>query len=370
MAFAQCPHLIQICRIGGIKIAWYSSLTEEITTVIRYTVCMKVSVIIPTYCTPEEKLRRCLESAVCQTLPELEIIVVDDNAERAPQKAVEKIIRSFRQKSTAVHAGDIRYICHGRNLGLAAARRTGVEEAAGAYVTMLDSDDEFRSPDACCTAYDASRNEVYDIVQFCAEPRREGAYILEKNKDAYRLIEHPFQGECRLSSSDAFAERFLTSGEFCLFLWGKLIKRETFKKALERIPVMACFMAEDLLYSYFTARESCSYIGIPDILYSYNLGNGISTSSDAVTTLDRWEKLCSPALVFTAIMYDLKERPSPAGAGIYEYMRKCMMHFVISNCMLLNRVQPELRVRAHEILEETWGPDIIHKAEANIREGQ
>ncbi|MCK9168949.1 MAG: glycosyltransferase [Treponema sp.] len=329
---------------------------------------MKVSVIIPTYCTPEEKLRRCLESAVCQTLPELEIIVVDDNAERAPQKAVEKIIRSFKKESKAVHAGDIRCVCHGRNLGLAAARRTGVEEAAGVYVTMLDSDDEFRTPDACRTAYDASCGGMYDFVQFCAEPRREGAYILEKNKDAYRLIEHPFQGECRLSSSDAFAERFLTSGEFCLFLWGKLIKRETFTKALERIPVMDCFMAEDLLYSYFTARESFSYIGIPDILYSYNLGNGISTSSDMITTLDRWEKLCSPALVFTAVMYDLNERPSPAGAAIYKYMRKSMTHFVVHNCMLLNRVQPELRGKAHEILEEAWGPDIIHEAETNLRE--
>jgi glycosyltransferase involved in cell wall biosynthesis len=327
---------------------------------------MKVSVIIPTYGTPEEKLRRCLRSAACQTLPELEIIVVDDNAERVQQKVLKKIIRSFQKDMSLAHGRDIRCVCHGRNLGLAAARRSGVEEAGGEYVTMLDSDDEFASPDACRSAYEASAGGTYDIVQFCAEPHRDAAYILEKNEDVYRLIEHPFQGIFKAASPDAFAEKFLTSGEFCLFLWGKFIKRETFAKALARIPVMDCFMAEDMLYSYFIARESLSYKGIPDVLYIYNLGTGISTSADTITSLERWKKLCTPAAVFTAIIYDLQERPASAVPGLYDYMRKVMTRFVISNCRLITRVQPELRERAHAVLEEMWGADIIRKAESGM----
>jgi hypothetical protein len=45
---------------------------------------------------------------VCQTLPELEIIVVDDNAERGQQKTLQKIIHSLRKKSHEPHARDIR----------------------------------------------------------------------------------------------------------------------------------------------------------------------------------------------------------------------------------------------------------------------
>lgn len=332
----------------------------------RYTFSM-VSVIIPSFRTPEEKLRTCLASAAGQTFPDLEILVIDDNEERADQKLCEKTVKSFQKDKTLLHGRGIRYICHGRNRGLVTARRTGVESSRGEYVTMLDSDDEFKSPDAVSTAYEASEHGRYDIVQFCAEPHRDGAYILESNKDAYRLIEHPAQGVLN-AAPDAFAETFLTSRLYCLFLWAKLIRRETFLDALDGVPEMNCFMAEDTLFSYFIARTASSYIGIPDVQYVYNLGAGISTSADTIDSLDRWKKLCTPADVFTAIMYDIQQRPFPEGNRVPEYMKKVLFHFVRRNILLLDRVSPELRDDAELILKETWGEELIAKARATMQE--
>ena len=312
-----------------------------------------VSVIIPTYRTSEEKLTRCLESARVQTQDRVEIIVVDDNSERAEQKKVKKIINECKKIKSA---HDILYICQGANRGLVTARRTGVEAAHGEYVTMLDSDDEFKTTDALKVAYASAGR--YDIVQFCAEPHRDGAYILEGNRDAYRLIEHPAQGVFT-AAGDEFAQEYLASGNYCLFLWAKLIRRETLLRAFEQMPLIDCFMAEDTLFSYFLAREATSYIGISNVLYIYNIGGGISTSAESITTLDRWKKLCTPADVFTAIMYDMQERPFPAANKVPEHMREVMTHFVVRNTKLLERVVPELREEAECILKEAWGEDII-----------
>lgn len=318
-----------------------------------------VSVIIPTYRTPEEKLRRCLSSAVVQTLEGVEIVLVDDNGERTEQKKVHKIVKEFNKRKLP-HS--IACICVGTNRGLVTARRTGVEYASGEYVTMLDSDDEFKNADALKIAYEAAggcgSGVRADIVQFCAEPHRENAYIHEENRDAYRLIEHPAQGVFT-APADEFAQAFLTEKTYCLFLWAKLLKRETLLRSFEQMPVMDCFMAEDTLFSYFLSREASSYIGIPDVLYIYNLGEGISTSADAITTIDRWKKLCTPADVFTAIMYDIQERPFPAGSRVPEYMKQMLTHFAVRNTKLLERVSPELRDEAEQVLEDAWGEDII-----------
>lgn len=332
-----------------------------------------VSVIIPTYRTSEEKLLRCLVSAAVQTLDGIEIIVVDDNGERSEQKKVEKLIKEFKKTKTVgdtsvpaecqfapetvlVHARDITYICQGANRGLVTARRTGVEAAHGEYVTMLDSDDEFKTADALRIAYASAGR--YDIVQFCAEPHRDGAYILEDNRDAYRLIEHPAQGVFT-AAGDEFAQEYLASGNYCLFLWAKLIRHETLLRAFEQMPLIDCFMAEDTLFSYFLTREATSYIGISNVLYIYNIGGGISTSAESIASLDRWKKLCTPADVFTAIMYDMQERPFPAGNKVPEHMRQVMAHFAVRNTKLLERVVPELREEAEQILKEAWGEDII-----------
>ncbi|HEV7239710.1 MAG TPA: glycosyltransferase family A protein [Thermoanaerobaculia bacterium] len=88
---------------------------------------MSVSIIIPTY-NHARFLRAALESALRQTRPALEVIVVDDGStDETPE-----ILAQFDDR-----------ICVRRqeNRGPAAARNTGISAAHGDFLLFLDSDD-------------------------------------------------------------------------------------------------------------------------------------------------------------------------------------------------------------------------------------
>ena len=98
-----------------------------------------VSVVIPVY-NVEGLLRTCLTSAVYQTLPEVEVVVVNDASPDNSQKIIDEFVERF--------PGKVRCIIHEQNQGLAYARRTGLRNAKAPYVVFVDSDD-FISSDLC-----------------------------------------------------------------------------------------------------------------------------------------------------------------------------------------------------------------------------
>lgn len=86
-----------------------------------------VSVVVPVYnCRPY--LASCLESALAQTYPALEVIVVDDGSTDGSAELL------------AAFAGRIRVVAQ-RNAGAAAARNLGASHARGSFLAFLDSDD-------------------------------------------------------------------------------------------------------------------------------------------------------------------------------------------------------------------------------------
>jgi glycosyltransferase involved in cell wall biosynthesis len=86
-----------------------------------------VSVVIPAH-NAERYLAEAIDSALAQTLPPLEILVLDDGSEDG---------------TAAVASGfGPPVICHsGPQTGIGATRNRGVEEARGDYVAFLDADD-------------------------------------------------------------------------------------------------------------------------------------------------------------------------------------------------------------------------------------
>lgn len=89
-----------------------------------------VTVIIPTY-NRAALLSRALESALGQTYPDKQIIVVDDGS----TDNTAAVVRKF--------AG-VEYV-YRPNGGQAAARSTGLDAARGVYIASLDSDDVWES---------------------------------------------------------------------------------------------------------------------------------------------------------------------------------------------------------------------------------
>ena len=91
----------------------------------------KVSVIIPVY-NVEEYLNECLDSVVNQTLPDIEIICVND----ASPDSSATILEEYAKKDNR-----IKIITHEHNQGLGPARNTGVAHATSPYIAFVDSDD-------------------------------------------------------------------------------------------------------------------------------------------------------------------------------------------------------------------------------------
>lgn len=87
----------------------------------------RVSCVIPVY-NGERFLGEAIRSVLAQTVPDVDIVVVDDG--------------STDGSADVVHGfGDrVRYV-HQQNAGPAAARNRGVAEASGAFISFLDADD-------------------------------------------------------------------------------------------------------------------------------------------------------------------------------------------------------------------------------------
>jgi glycosyltransferase involved in cell wall biosynthesis len=92
-----------------------------------------VSVIVPTY-NRAYCLRRTIDSALAQTYPHLEVIVVDDGSSDGTAELI---------RATYGLDERVRYFPQ-PNRGAAAARNRGISLARGEYIALLDSDDAWK----------------------------------------------------------------------------------------------------------------------------------------------------------------------------------------------------------------------------------
>jgi glycosyltransferase involved in cell wall biosynthesis len=88
------------------------------------------SVIIPAY-NAERFLRQAVESALAQTYPNVEVIVIDDGSKDGTRQLADELAK-----------GDSRLrVITQQNAGVGAARNRGIAEARGEFIAPLDADD-------------------------------------------------------------------------------------------------------------------------------------------------------------------------------------------------------------------------------------
>ena len=92
---------------------------------------IKVSIIVPVYNTAPY-LERCLDSAINQTLKDIEIICIND---ASTDNSLE-ILNKYAKKDKRIKVVDLK-----RNRGLSNARNVGISVASGEFIGFLDSDD-------------------------------------------------------------------------------------------------------------------------------------------------------------------------------------------------------------------------------------
>ena len=109
-----------------------------------------VSVIIPTY-NRAHLIDKAIKSVLNQTYQDFEIIVVDDGS----TDNTNEVLKNFTDSR-------IHYIFHTSNLGVSAARNTGIKTSQGEYIALLDSDDDWL-PEKLDKQVDVLQNESSEV---------------------------------------------------------------------------------------------------------------------------------------------------------------------------------------------------------------
>jgi glycosyltransferase involved in cell wall biosynthesis len=219
-----------------------------------------VSICIPVY-NVEQYLRRCLDSAVCQTLKDIEIIVVDDGSTDASVDIVREYVEQDHR---------VRLICHNQNRSLLQARKTAVSDARGDYIQFLDSDDALRL-DACELLSQIAVSKGADVVHF-------GTSIIDTNGNHLIDFERNVAPKVSWLEGDEilpvlFCSDWEPQSHLCLKFW----KRNLVDFAYTQIPdSLYLYRAEDVLIHFIALTRASVYVSIDINLYIYFFGSGVS----------------------------------------------------------------------------------------------
>ncbi len=171
-----------------------------------------VSIIIPCY-NAEAYIADAIESALAQTYPHCEVLVVNDGSQDASSLVIERYQDRIRYFQTHNHGA-----CHARNIGLQASR--------GERVQWLDADDVLR-PD--CVESKLNLTNEYSKIPICnVAAMQDGKLAACWNKPRYDLITclaygspptpSPLHYRTDLIAIDGFREDLPCAQEFDLHL--------------------------------------------------------------------------------------------------------------------------------------------------------
>jgi glycosyltransferase involved in cell wall biosynthesis len=218
-----------------------------------------ISIIIPVY-NVEKYLERCINSVINQTYKNIEIIIINDGSPDNSQLIIDeyiikdKRILSFKQS----------------NMGLSAARNTGLKHINGKYVYFLDSDDFINNDTIEELIKNIGNNDI--VIANMIEIDEYGN-IKYRNDINSKNIE-----EIELENSNFKFDYFFGEG-YGTFACNKLYKIDFIKKINIEFQRNSDIYAEDLLFNL-----KC-YINKPNIkvinyytYYYYQNSNSITKS--------------------------------------------------------------------------------------------
>ena len=164
------------------------------------------SIIIPAY-NVSRFLRRCVESAVCQSYSSFEILIIDDGSTDDTGVLADQIEREYQ---------DIVRVIHQENRGLGGARNTGIEKAQGKYIVFVDSDDYIRKDLLEIASKHIIENDL-DVFVYGFQPVYDGdeAYYCDDEINVSILDEKEYLITCGVTAWNKIYKK-------CIFIDGNI----------------------------------------------------------------------------------------------------------------------------------------------------
>lgn len=205
----------------------------------------KISVVVPVYGT-EEYIERCARSLFEQTLDDIEYLFIDDCTPDHSIEVLQQVLEDYPQRKPQVVIHHIE-----QNIGLAAVRKWGMQNASGEYVIHCDSDD-WVNIDMYRAMYEKAKEDGSDVV-VC------DYYIHKGSSDTYTKAFDRTDKKCFIE--DMIAMRVSWA------VWNKLVRR---KRQETVYPEGA--MGEDLVITIqnVLSSDKISFLRQPYYYYSLN----------------------------------------------------------------------------------------------------
>lgn len=262
---------------------------------------VSISLIVPIY-NVEQFVQRCLESIMTQNLDgvDLECLIIDDDTQDLSMNVVHQLVLNYHGQ---IHFELIR---HKVNMGLSAARNTGLFHAKGDYVFFVDSDD-YLAPDTFQYFLDNLRlYPSIDMVIGNVKACKTGEKLIRNICDPW-YIDDP----------NIFFTRLLHH-QIYLYAWNKLIKRELLIK--NNIFFENGILYEDQCWSYQLFSKVSSVLLLPHVtyIYEYNKDSIVNTSQ----TIEKADKVIWS---YTVSINKMLDNP-PA---LYKYKRNLTVDYLL-----------------------------------------
>lgn len=232
---------------------------------------MKVSVIIPVY-NVRPYLERCIQSVLCQTYKDLEIILVDDGSTDGSGELVDQL-SDLDSRINVIHQ---------KNQGQSSARNNGLFIARGEYVVFLDSDDEWLVADGLEKLLkDVDRNKSDLILFKCVNIWNDTRIVPTKDYDIKHIQS--------LGDGSAVFDYLVRIQRFNMSACFLLVRRELLIQNNIFFPVG--YISEDLYWSLHLWQHAVNVLVMNLDFYGYWHRPSSITTTSSIRAYESYDKI-------------------------------------------------------------------------------
>ena len=234
-----------------------------------------ISIVVAVF-NMQDTLDRCVQSLIKQTFKGIEIILVNDGS----TDHTGSLCDDYAKKDDRIK------VIHQKNMGLPLARKAGLKEAKGQYISFVDADD-WCEEDMCERLYKKTAGKNVDIMFFsafrhrndgivtiCNLPIENGHYSVEEIHECYIL---PLYGDLK-------TDRLVTTG----YVWCCLFRTEILRDI--KFYKDICMHEDEIIVLQALSRAKNICV-TDDVLYHYNRMTPNSLSKRTVYWENYWENI-------------------------------------------------------------------------------
>ena len=298
---------------------------------------MRISIIVPIY-NSEKYLKECLDSIACQTLQNIQVLMIDDGSTDSSAN----ICKEYAEK----YDGFEYY--HKENGGTASARNLGLSKATGEYIGFVDSDD-YIEPDMFQKFYNTAKEYDADIVYNCMKDLGDYIYITPGYYGIDKIKNTIFKG---------ILPHLVSTGTFRTIDWGNCAR--IFKSSVIKENNIKFYdksrRCEDFAFCVECTLNSRNYVVLDEgNLYHYRPNENSKSRS---YTKNMWKSIKSLMTYMQVITGDYKE---------YDFskaMDMCVFYFACS--VVRNELRNQNKSEIVSKIEEVITDDVCYNSVLNI----